>query len=233
MPEAERLPDDARLVRAGVYEGGDDEWECAADLASLLATTDKDNGDAAHVCVSGAAVLELGAGRGVPGVAALQAGAASVLFQELRACTLQRTTQRSVAQRCGAAALAQRASFVAGDWATLARHAEAGALGQFALVLAAECVYRLATLPAFVALLRAALARSPAAVALIATKTYYFGVGGGSLAFRSALDAANAAAPSEPPLVAECVQTIADGQSNVREILAVRWQLSANEPPCD
>jgi hypothetical protein len=53
-------------------------------------------------------------------------------------------------------------------------------------------------------------------MALLATKRYYFGVGGGSAEFIAALRA-------YPGIACECVMSFEDGRSNVRDILAVRW----------
>jgi len=53
-------------------------------------------------------------------------------------------------------------------------------------------------------------------VALVAAKSYYFGVGGGARSFRARLE-------HEGDFAVECVRTLSDGASNVREILKVTW----------
>ena len=55
-----------------------------------------------------------------------------------------------------------------------------------------------------------------AGAALVAAKSYYFGVGGGARSFRARLE-------REGDLAVECVRTLSDGASNVREILKVTW----------
>ena len=94
-PPAQR----GRLVRARLYEGADEAWECAADLAAHLRRT---RPCAAHV-------LELGAGRGEPGSVALCGDARRVVFQDLDAETLQSVTARSVARACARAGVPLRA----------------------------------------------------------------------------------------------------------------------------
>ena len=59
------VADETQVVEAGVYEGGRELWECAIDLVEWLA---------AHRRPSGA-VLELGCGRGLPGLWCLKRGA--------------------------------------------------------------------------------------------------------------------------------------------------------------
>ena len=55
--------------------------------------------------------------------------------------------------------------------------------------------------------------------ALVAAKSYYFGVGGGARWFRETLE-------KNACFDVECVDTISDGASNVREILKVSWKES-------
>ena len=65
------VADESQVVEAGVYEGGRELWECAIDLVEWLA---------AHRRPSGA-VLELGCGRGLPGLWCLKKGA-QVIFSD-------------------------------------------------------------------------------------------------------------------------------------------------------
>ena len=113
------------------------------------------------------------------------------------------------------AAQRARTMFVAGDWRDLSRSDVAvEALGEpFDVVLAAETLYNIESLPAFVAVLRRCLSRS--GVALLATKRYYFGVGGGTQALIDLLGA---------DLQMSEVASFQDGRSNVREILRVEWK---------
>ena len=148
--------------------------------------------------------LELGAGHGLPGVVCLLRGAkqvrfllfcfvlfcffnffnflvcfCKVTFQDLNRDVLESVTAANVALNVDDVAPSQCcAQFVAGDWHSLLESQVDNNLRLRAdLVLAAETIYALESLPSFVRLLRAALA--PRGTALIAAKQFYFGVGGG------------------------------------------------------
>mmetsp|Transcript_23887 Transcript_23887/g.81696 ORF Transcript_23887/g.81696 Transcript_23887/m.81696 type:complete len:147 (-) Transcript_23887:24-464(-) len=86
--------------------------------------------------------------------------------------------------------------------------------GRYDAVVSAETVYRTDLAASLGRMLEAHLSR-PKGVGFIATKRYYFGCGGGTLAFTQALPAA---------LCAECVHSVEDGRSNVRDILRVTWR---------
>ena len=87
-------------MEAGVYEGGRELWECAIDLVEWLA---------AHRRPSGT-VLELGCGRGLPGLWCLKRGAQQVVFSDYDADVLERYTRRDAARVGG------QCYFYAGDW---------------------------------------------------------------------------------------------------------------------
>ena len=97
--------------------------------------------------------------------------------------------------------------FIAGDWTTFSTDQ----LDHVAhLVLTSETVYRDASIPALVSLLRST-ARSDATT-LVAAKTVYFGLDGGELAFRRRADKA---------AIDEVWRTEAGGIERV--VLDVRW----------
>ena len=75
-------------MEAGVYEGGRELWECAIDLVEWLA---------AHRRPSGT-VLELGCGRGLPGLWCLKRGAQQVVFSDYDADVLERYTRVDAAR---------------------------------------------------------------------------------------------------------------------------------------
>lgn len=102
-----------------------------------------------------------------------------------------------------------------GDWRHLSAALDADGRGgnAFDLVLSAETAYREDTAAALVAAIAATLA--PGGIALVATKRYYFGCGGGV----AALDAALAATALERRVV----WSAEDGKSNVRDILELTW----------
>lgn len=186
--------------------------------------------------------LELGAGHGLPGllllrcvlnltvlvlcscsvfagVVCLMRGASAVTFQDLNRVVLESVTAAAVALNVPSDERRRAARFVAGDWATLHARADEFALrGAFDLVLAAETIYEPDSLLAFARLVRCALAPQPNAVALVAAKLLYFGVGGGVVALRAVVDALNAD-ETTPKTRVETLATYADGASNVRVIL--------------
>ena len=65
--------------------------------------------------------------------------------------------------------------------------------------------------------------RRPSGIALVAAKSYYFGVGGSVAAFCALVQA-------DPRFVCQTVRTFEDGASNRREVLQVRWR-DASEAP--
>jgi hypothetical protein len=58
---------------------------------------------------------------------------------------------------------------------------------------------------------------SPGGLALVASKRFYFGVGGGTYSLQSLVEA-------DSRLVYEVVRVFEDGQSNIREIVALRYR---------
>lgn len=90
----------------------------------------------------------------------------------------------------------------------------------FELVVSSDTVYSDASLASFVALVARVLHAD--GVALVAAKSYYFGVGGGTLALRRALAAT--AERDGRRLTARVLVRHSDGVSNVREVLHVSWQ---------
>ena len=199
------------VVEAGVYEGGAELWECAGDLAAYVA---------AHEDCRGATVLELGCGPGVPGLWALRAGAAAVVFSDYDADVLERLTRRDVARELararGEGRDTPRVGLYAGDWRSLpAALAAGGGDREFSLILSAETAYRDDTARALVGAIGACLA--PGGVALVATKRYYFGCGGGVAALENEIGRIDR-------LCCEVVWSAEDGRSNVRDILRVFWK---------
>lgn len=217
-------PRDAPSIDGPVDQSsGQQLWECAVDLVEYLAAE-------GAPLVAARRVLELGCGHGLPGIWCLtRAHAASVVFQDRSAVVLRNITTRSLALNCRALAAAecadvvQRAQFVSGDWRALALRDDVFE-PPFDLVLAAECLYSHESTAAFVDALKRALASD--GVALVATKTLYFGIGGGALAFRRAIAAASGAGEAQCGRIlhVEQVREYADGKSNVRELLKVTWK---------
>ena len=189
----------SQVVQKGVYEGGRELWECAIDLVEWLA---------AHRRPSGA-VLELGCGRGLPGLWCLKRGAQQVVFSDYDADVLERYT------RVDAARVGGRSFFYAGDWRGLPAALSADGFGKFDLILSAETAYREDTTRSLVECIARTLSATGEAV--VATKRYYFGCGGGVAALEAEVGRVAG-------LSCEVVWSAEDGRSNVRDILRVFWR---------
>lgn len=207
-------------VVGGSYEGGAKVWECTEDMLSYLQTHDS--------LLAGRAVLDLGCGAGLLGAFALRQGAASASFQDLNASVLESITAPTVAINVPAHD-SGCVHFVAGGWRSLAAELAAAPAAFPAVmnhgcdvVLASEVLYNVDYYRDLCAVLEAVLA--PGGVALIATKRFYYGVGGGVVAFQ-----AFAAQPHWR--FAVCIlATIEDGHSMIRDILQLKRRGDA--APC-
>ena len=187
----------SQVVQKGVYEGGRELWECGIDLVEWLA---------AHRRPSGT-VLELGCGRGLPGLWCLKRGAQQVVFSDYDADVLERYTRRDAAR------VGSRSFFYAGDWRGLP--AALRGFGTFDLILSAETAYREDTTRSLVECIARTLSTTGEAV--VATKRYYFGCGGGVAALEAEVGRIDR-------LCCEVVWSAEDGRSNVRDILRVFWK---------
>ncbi|KAL6782142.1 hypothetical protein ACKKBF_B10815 [Auxenochlorella protothecoides x Auxenochlorella symbiontica] len=203
--EAEELLQDADCSGSdlvpGKYEGGFKLWEGAMDLAQylclhqgqLVAAQDAPPG----LAFRGQKVIELGCGHGIPGLVALSQGA-EVHFQDYNPEVLREVTAPSVlanwqawqTRGSPAAPAAQNppARFLGGPWAALDSFLAAeGLAGSYDLVLTSETIYSLSSMPYLLACIDTALRSG--GQALVAAKSYYFGVGGSSNAFKNAVEA--------------------------------------------
>ena len=185
-------------VVAGVYEGGFKLWECAVDLVRYI---EKNKLNASNV-------LEIGAGHGLPGIVMGRSGANVVLhdFNEevLSLCSAVNVKLNEVTGSV---------RFVAGDWSELGQLLGA----QFDVVLSAETVYNETALKTLANSVLDTL--KPGGYALIAGKTYYFGVGGGMASFRSVVK--DIATERAVKVSIKVVEQLRDGKSNVREIARI------------
>ena len=222
----------------GEYEGGDVVWECSLDLCRYLYRQ--------NIKLRGH-VLELGCGHGLPGCWVLSQARkeadqyTSVCFTDYNEFVLDATVANIVLNISppdlrGAPSelarwLAEHAPLGAGDWnefSRLLQNASSGGSnmmlplgvpsdGLFDCILAAETTYSATAAASTARFVANHLKRS--GVAYIATKRYYFGVGGGSDAFREGL---LRYATREGEFQISAVEVYDNGRGNIRELLCVR-----------
>ena len=112
----------------------------------------------------------------------------------------------------GGTGAASRARYFAGSWEALpGLLAERGLQHSYDLVLTAETIYSLEAIQSLYRCIKACL-RPTTGVAYIAAKSYYFGVGGGTAAFRKVVEA-------DGCFDCQLAAVLDDGQSNKRELL--------------
>ncbi|KAK9861199.1 hypothetical protein WJX84_000747 [Apatococcus fuscideae] len=216
----------------GKYEGGFKLWECAVDLASFLSQEwqigmrtgpGPMKGPSIAPTMAGKKVLELGCGHGLPGIVALINGA-EVHFQDFNSQVLMGVTGPNIEANLGAlSGEVQQACgsprFFAGDWEGVGRLVTKQRSGAtYDLVLSAETLYNLESQEILLNCLTQALC-PPHGEAYLASKKFYFGVGGGTAAFRKLVRRQG---------IFECktVANVDDGISNKREILRLSFPQS-------
>ena len=210
----------------GKYEGGLKLWECAIDLTEYLVRE-----RVVEEMVSKSSktkpfrVLELGCGHGVPGIASLMVHKKDVTnttntilctladYNEevLKEVTIPNARLNGVCDQC---------TFLAGDWDDLiAAPSNKSALlleEEFDLILSSDTIYNVEDAKKLAKVIHHCLKRKSDenAIALVAAKRYYFGVGGSTATFMKFCD--------DAALTCDVVKEIMDGASNVREIIRVR-----------
>lgn len=84
---------------------------------------------------------------------------------------------------------------------------------QFDLVLTAESIYNLESVPQLLAAFDSCL--KPEGFILVAAKSYYFGVGGGVASFKRAVE-------KNGQFQSVVIARVDDGRSNIREVMLLR-----------
>ena len=195
-------------------------------------------------------VLELGCGHGLPGCLLLKQDFlnAFVLFSDFNEYVIENATMKNVQANCCCYSIkldvennmntnvneniGRRAVFAGGDWFNLSDNLMKGwdvfhngkvCDGKFDLILAAETTYTRSAAEATAALLTKHL-KYPSGYGIIANKRYYFGCGGGSDAFISAITEF-----SNGLLKVETIQIFDSGSGNIRELLKITWKQKINE----
>lgn len=230
MPDIETNQTD---IVPGVYEGGLKVWECSVDLCNYLALqTD---------LLTPRYCLELGCGHALPACLILRESLKQnyesvIMFTDYNDFVVNEVTIANIALNTeimdGAYpvdTVAKHAILGYGDWMDMSKQlsdsthgiSQLPLDGRFDLILAAETTYT-ATSARETAILLARHLVPETGVGLVATKRYYFGVGGGSDALR---EAARKELVFFKGLVyhvqIEAVQVFEDGTSNIRDLLKV------------
>jgi predicted nicotinamide N-methyase len=222
----------------GKYGGGFKVWECSIDLveyilsnewytAFLQATTNGDingeGGSSTSMSLSESlenrTVLELGCGHGLPGLACLLQGAQQVIFSDLNYQVLEDVTWPNILLNCRdtEADKMHRCQCIGGDWSALTTKLQT-AQQKVHLILSAETIYTKENCSILLNLIVNCLSED--GLAILATKRYYFGVGGGSS------DLANLIQEQYPTLLCHQVASFQDGKSNIRDILVVKFYVN-------
>ncbi len=187
-----------------VYEGGLKIWESSIDLARFML-----NGGVGKL--DGKRVIELGCGHGFPGILALLNGASEVTFCDFNSSVLSQATAPAVKKNVGSL---HQSHFFAGDWASLPD--AVGLNAPFDLMLSSETIYTEERAIGVARALAALLSKDPGATAYVSGKRYYFGTGGGSDVFRSALKEIDSSFSITVPLKVDNLG------GNIREVMCIR-----------
>ncbi|CAG8776976.1 14537_t:CDS:2, partial [Cetraspora pellucida] len=185
----------------GFYEGGLKTWECSLDLVEYLSIKLKD------VNLSGNKVLELGCGSALPSIYLLSTQhSLCVDFQDYNEDVLKLVTipnilintvlrpqsddilELDIVEETSCLNQLKNSRFFKGDWNELTDILNLHSNQEkYDIILSSETIYNLNSIPKLYNVIKHAL-KYPNGVAYIATKTIYFGVGGGILPFRQLIE---------------------------------------------
>ncbi|XP_076830231.1 histidine protein methyltransferase 1 homolog [Brachyhypopomus gauderio] len=180
---------------SGVYEGGLKIWECTYDLLEYL----DDEGET----FSGKSVLDLGCGAGLLGILALKRGAGKVHFQDYNSTVIEQFTMPNVVLNteeesdeedkedsnaspppkrrtlnASPHSLKDHPSFFSGDWTSyLALMQTKDPTFKYDIIFTSETIYNTEYYSPLHSVFHELLAKD--GVVYLATKSHYFGVGGG------------------------------------------------------
>ena len=153
-------------VVPGTYEGGLKVWECSLDLANYLIS--------AQVDVKDKVVFEIGCGVGIPGVVAAKHHPRFLLFQDFNEFVLRSSTAVTLLKNLNwnlDVINKNKVKFISGDWSDVQLDEKVD------VILTSETIYERQNFAKLYHLIDRSLSRN--GVVYLASKTVYFGVGGG------------------------------------------------------
>ncbi|KAK9964345.1 hypothetical protein ABG768_005528 [Culter alburnus] len=187
---AKTLTQNSDLI-TGVYEGGLKIWECTYDLLEYI----DDEGET----FAGKRVLDLGCGAGLLGILALKRGASKVDFQDYNSTVIEQLTVPNVFLNCeeddeteekngsppskrkalnSSQKLLERCGFFSGDWNSfLTLMQNKTSLPKYDIIFTSETIYNIDYYSSLHSVFCGLLAED--GLVYLATKSHYFGVGGG------------------------------------------------------
>ncbi|KAL7630814.1 UNVERIFIED_CONTAM: hypothetical protein RMT77_007490 [Armadillidium vulgare] len=166
-----------------VYEGGYKIWECTWDLLQHIKEEKYD--------FKNCRVLDLGCGSGILGIATTLQGASEVTFQDYNEDVINRWTIPNVVLNAenidplmaGDSAkdmLNRKFKFYSGDWGSFSKDLMLEEVN-FDYILTSETIYNKKNYGKLINVFEKFL--KPSGLIILASKSYYFGVGGGTLEF--------------------------------------------------
>jgi len=217
------VPKNKDLV-PGQYEGGIKIWECSLDLCSFLPNY------IGWYDMKNLRVMELGCGHGLPSLYFLLKNC-YVMFQDFNKEILERITYEYVNQidKKYETNFAAKSAYIDGDWKDLYERIQANKFNfsgegkesffkdenskKFDIIISADTLYNTENYEYLHENILKNI-NNPG-VCFIASKKFYFGVGGGTSQFIDFVE-------QKGNFDIKCVKEINDGMSNIREILELR-----------
>lgn len=227
-------------------------WECTYDLlhylrtqqqqpeevsssvavAASLSSSSSSSTSLPHPLLTNRTIMDLGCGSGLLGCYALLSKPLHVIYHDHNPQVLHDVTAANIAINLPILpytkdTVQNTCTFVSGSWEKLrdtllllpSSSTETAAKTliphSIDVLLSSETLYRTDSYPILCDLLNILL-KPGTGRAYFATKRYYYGIGGGSVPFMKMIET------KYPKLHIQCIHTIEDGKSMVREILEVR-----------
>ncbi|TRZ03640.1 hypothetical protein DNTS_008601 [Danionella cerebrum] len=184
---------------SGVYEGGLKIWECTYDLLNYI--------DDEGVTFKGKRVLDLGCGAGLLGILALKNGATRVDFQDYNSTVIEQLTLPNVFLNCDeednnspppskrkafctSPTIPDHCGFFSGDWGSfLPFMKNKTPEPKYDIIFTSETIYNTDYYASLHCVFSDLLDES--GIVYLATKSHYFGVGGGLHLFEKFVDQEN------------------------------------------